>query len=88
MFAGPERREIEWKGEYLEVLEPERLVLTMTDRPEGPERALVTVVLTDLGDGRTEMLMEQRGEMTPEQFERAAKGWGGFLDRIETRLTG
>ena len=43
-------------------------------------------MLTDLGDGRTEMLMEQRDDMAPEQFERAAKGWGGFLDRVEARL--
>jgi len=87
MFGGPERRQIDWKGEYLEVTEPERLVLTMTDQPDDPERGLITVVLTDLGDGRTEMLMEQRGPgMTPEQFERARKGWGGFLDRVEARL--
>jgi len=80
-----ERREIHWKGEYLEVEEPERLVFTISDRP-GEERELVTVVLTDLGDGRTEMLLEQRGHMRPEQYERTKKGWGGFLDRIAERL--
>jgi uncharacterized protein YndB with AHSA1/START domain len=86
MFAGAERREINWIGEYIEVREPERLVKTVTDLPDDPERGLITVVLTDLGDGRTEMLMEQRGDMPPEQFEAAAKGWGGFLDRMEARL--
>jgi uncharacterized protein YndB with AHSA1/START domain len=86
MFAGAERREINWIGEYIEVREPERLVKTVTDMPDDPERGLITVVLTDLGDGRTEMLMEQRGDMPPEQFEAAAKGWGGFLDRMEARL--
>jgi hypothetical protein len=39
-------------------------------------RTLVTVVLTDLGDGRTEMLFEQRGSMRPERYERAKEGWG------------
>ena len=58
----------------------------MTDQPDEPERGLITVVLTDLGDGRTEMLMEQRGDMTPEGFERAKQGWGGFFDRVEARL--
>jgi uncharacterized protein YndB with AHSA1/START domain len=87
MFADPGRREINWKGEYVEVAEPERLVLTVTDQPEDPERGLITVVLTDLGDGRTEMLMEQSGPgMTPEQFERAKTGWGGFFDRVAARL--
>ena len=52
MFAGPERREIRWKGEYHEVVEPERLVFTVSDQP-GEEYELVTVVLNDLGDGRT-----------------------------------
>ena len=52
MLAGPERREIRWKGEYHEVVEPERLVFTLSDRP-GEEYELVTVVLNDLGDGRT-----------------------------------
>jgi uncharacterized protein YndB with AHSA1/START domain len=33
MFAGPARREIHWKGEYREVVEPERLVFTLSDQP-------------------------------------------------------
>src|SRR5215208_2065966 len=74
MFAGPDRREIRWKGSYLEVVEPERLVLTFSDEP-GEEYELVTVVLADLGDGRTEMRFQQRGRMSPEEYERAERGW-------------
>ena len=86
MFAGPERRVINWHGEYREVVEPERLAFTVTDQP-GDVFDLVTVVLTDLGDGRTEMLMEQTGgHMTPEGYERAKQGWGGFFDRMAERL--
>jgi uncharacterized protein YndB with AHSA1/START domain len=79
-------REIQWEGDYVEVVEPERLVFTVTDRPGEDARDVVTVVLTDLGDGRTEMHFEQRGGMTPEQYERAGKGWSGFFDRIDERL--
>ena len=43
-------------------------------------------MLTDLGDGRTEMRFSQRGHMTPEQYERAGPGWGGFFDRMDERL--
>jgi uncharacterized protein YndB with AHSA1/START domain len=95
MYAEPGRREIHWWGEYREVAEPERLVFTVCDRPGGAaelrERPgdpyeLVIVELTDLGDGRTEMLLEQRGSMLPAQYERAKEGWGGFLDRIAERL--
>jgi uncharacterized protein YndB with AHSA1/START domain len=86
MFSGPGRREIRWKGEYREVLEPERLVFTISDQPGDDRHELVTVVLTDLGDGRTEMRFEQRGQMTPEQYERTKEGWGSFFDRIDERL--
>jgi uncharacterized protein YndB with AHSA1/START domain len=86
MFCEPARREINWEGEYHEVVEPERLVFTVTDQPGDERRDLITVVLTDLGDGRTEMLFEQRDHMTAEQYERAKQGWGGFFDRIDERL--
>ena len=43
------------------MVEPERLVFTITDQPEADVYALVMVVLVDLGDGRTEMRFEQRG---------------------------
>ena len=85
MFAGPDRHEIRWKGEYREVVEPERLVFTVSDRP-GDEYELVIVVLNDLGDGRTEMVFEQRGGMSAEQYERAGQGWSGFFDRMAERL--
>ena len=35
MHAGPGRDPIRWKGEFREVVEPERLVLTFSDQPEG-----------------------------------------------------
>jgi uncharacterized protein YndB with AHSA1/START domain len=87
MFSGPARHEIHWKGEYQEVVEPERLAFTVTDEPDGDARELVTVVLTDLGDGRTEMLMTQSGGgLTPPGYEAAARGWGKFFDRMDERL--
>jgi uncharacterized protein YndB with AHSA1/START domain len=88
MLAGAPRREIQWEGEYREVAEPERLVFTITDRPGDGRREVVTVVLTDLGGDRTEMLFRQEGYMRPAAYERAKHGWGGFFDRIAERLSG
>jgi uncharacterized protein YndB with AHSA1/START domain len=85
MYTGPGRHEILWKGEYREVDAPERLVFTVTDRSDD-KYEVVSVVLTDLGDGRTEMLFEQRGHLGPEQYERTERGWGGFFDRMAERL--
>jgi uncharacterized protein YndB with AHSA1/START domain len=85
MFAGPGRREIQWTGEYREVVKPERLVFTISD---GGDAELVTVVFTDLDDGRTEMRFQQRGHMSADQYERAGQGWSSFFDRIAERLAG
>jgi uncharacterized protein YndB with AHSA1/START domain len=86
MYGGPARTEIQWKGEFREVAPPERLVFTITDQPGDGPQDVVTVELTDLGDGRTEMRFEQRGTMSPAQYERAKEGWGKFFDRIAERL--
>ena len=86
MYAPPDRREIHWWGEYREVEEPERLVFTVSDQPAQDRYELVTVVFTDLGDGRTEMVFEQRGRMGPEHYEATKAGWGGFFDRMDERL--
>jgi uncharacterized protein YndB with AHSA1/START domain len=88
MFAEPGRREINWQGEYREVVPPERLVFTVSDEPGADAYEVVTVVLTDLGGGRTEMAFEQRGGLPPEVYERAGQGWSTFFDRIAERLRG
>jgi uncharacterized protein YndB with AHSA1/START domain len=81
------RGEIHWHGEYHEVVEPERLVFTVTDEP-GTSREIVIVELIDLGYGRTQMHFEQRGGgLSPEEYERAGQGWSGFFDRIAERLS-
>jgi uncharacterized protein YndB with AHSA1/START domain len=86
MFCDPNRREIRWTGEYREVAAPERLVFTITDQPDGDRYELVTVVLADLGDGRTEMHFEQRGHLSPDEYDHAKHGWGTFFDRMTARL--
>jgi uncharacterized protein YndB with AHSA1/START domain len=86
MFCGPERREIRWWGEYREVVEPERLVFTVSDRPEPDHFELVKVVFVELEGDRTEMRFQQHGRMTPEQYGYAETGWGGFFDRMDERL--
>ncbi|MBV9005656.1 MAG: SRPBCC domain-containing protein [Solirubrobacterales bacterium] len=86
MFCGPERRMIRWTGEYREVTAPERLVFTISDQPQDDRYELITVQLIDLGDGRTEMLFEQRGHQRPDEYDRAQQGWGAFFARIDERL--
>lgn len=83
-----DHREIYWHGSYEEVVEPSRVVFTVTDvRPPDANYHLITVELLDIGDGRTEMRFEQRGPMPEEQVRAAGAGWGKFFDRIAERLT-
>ena len=85
MIAGPEKVEIAWKGVYMEVTPPERLVFTLSDQP-GDEADVVTVVLTDLG-GKTEMVFHQGGgHLNAEQYEGAKAGWQTFFDELGANL--
>jgi uncharacterized protein YndB with AHSA1/START domain len=88
MLAGPGRHQIHWKGVYHEVVAPERLVFTITDQPEG-EQEVVTVLLSDLDDDKTEMVFHQGGgHLPPEEYPRAKQGWSGFFDRMADHLAG
>ncbi len=85
MFAGPERVEIPWKGVYLEVTPPERLVFTLTDQPTD-EGEVVTVELTELG-GQTQMVFHQGGGHLDEAGYAGAKaGWQVFFDELAVNL--
>jgi len=86
MYAGPERHEIAWHGEYREVNPPEKLVFTISDQP-GDEHELVTVAFRDLGDNRTEVTFRQEGShMSEEQYAHAAQGWTTFFDVMDEVL--
>jgi uncharacterized protein YndB with AHSA1/START domain len=77
---------IQWEGVYREVVEPALLVLTFSVQPGEETHELVTVVFTELGDGRTEMHLEQRGTLSRDIYEQSAAGWSSFLDRLAERL--
>jgi len=85
MIAGPDKTEIHWKGVYLEVTPPEKLVFTLSDQP-GDEADVVTVVLTDVG-GKTQMVFHQGGgHLNAEQYEGAKAGWQVFFDVLAESL--
>jgi uncharacterized protein YndB with AHSA1/START domain len=86
MFCGPGRREIRWTGEYHVVAAPERLVFTISNQIGDDRSERVSVILTDLGDGRTEMRFEQRGHQRPDEYDYTQQGWGAFFARLDERL--
>nr|WP_296769550.1 SRPBCC domain-containing protein [Rhodococcus sp. (in: high G+C Gram-positive bacteria)] len=85
VLGGNEMPDFHFRGEYLEVDRPNKLVMTLTDEP-GDEREILTVILTEV-DGGTEMQFSQTGgHLTPEQYEGTAAGWGIALTALENLL--
>jgi hypothetical protein len=75
------KRFADWFGGSKSEVPPS--TLSMDVRPGGSWRA---TMFADLGDGRTEMLFQQRGRMSAEQYERAEEGWSSFFDRMAEHL--
>jgi uncharacterized protein YndB with AHSA1/START domain len=76
-------------GEYREVDEPSRLVLTLTDTEPEPDARdeIVTIELEDLGDGRTRMTFTQLGgNLDVAEYGRARDGWLLFFERQQDLL--
>lgn len=84
---GPDRRDIRWTGEYLVVARPTRLTFTISGLPGRYTPEVVTVVLEDLGDARTEMRFHQHGRLSRSEYEIAERQWLTEFDRIADRLT-
>lgn len=86
MILGNGMPDFHWRGEYLEVDRPNKLVMTMTDEA-GTERELLTVILTAV-DGGTEMRFSQTGgHLSPEQYEGTTAGWQIAFDALVAFLT-
>ena len=89
MYHGPERTEIPFSGTFLEVVEAERVVLTLADPgdPDNENVEVLTADLRDLGDGRTELTFTQRGGNLPaDEYSRALRGTLIFFDRLQAHL--
>jgi uncharacterized protein YndB with AHSA1/START domain len=85
MIIGNGVPDINWYGEFVTVDRPDKLVLTLADRP-GDARETVSVTFTEV-DGGTEMLFRQTGgNISAEEYERSAAGWQTFFDAMDTLL--
>ena len=86
MFAGPDRVEIHWVGEFVTVTRPSSLVIAFTDGDPADGWGYLTVLLDDV-DGRTRMTFHQGGgALSAEQIEQAKAGWQGFFDVLDELL--
>jgi uncharacterized protein YndB with AHSA1/START domain len=79
--------EMPTEGVYREVVEPERLVLAEPTEDAWHEGAVSVVTFTDLGDGRTEMVLHTTIHTTDEMRGAAEAGLASSLDRLAEHLT-
>ena len=74
------------EGVYREVVEPERLVLEEPAQDAWHEGAVSVATFSDLGDGRTELVLRATIHTTGEASRRAEAGMAGTLDRLAAHL--
>jgi uncharacterized protein YndB with AHSA1/START domain len=75
------------EGVYGEVVEPERLVLEEPAEGAWHEGAVSVATFTDLGDGRTEMVVRTTIHTTDEMRANAQAGMESTFDRLEEHLS-
>ncbi|MBP2472583.1 uncharacterized protein YndB with AHSA1/START domain [Crossiella equi] len=80
-----EGQEMTFSGEFVDLAEPARVVLTLTDNPDGPH-ALATVELTEEGEG-TRLRFTQSGELPKDGVQAATEGWEHFLAGLAEVVT-
>jgi uncharacterized protein YndB with AHSA1/START domain len=73
-------------GEYREVVEPERLVFEEPAEDSWHEGAVSVATFTDLGDGRTEMVLQATIQTTDEMRAAAEGGMRSSVDRLAKHL--
>jgi uncharacterized protein YndB with AHSA1/START domain len=89
MIHGPDRIEIPFSGRFVEIVEPERVALTIADPTltDSEREEVLTAVLEDIGDGRTRMTFTQRGgNLGSDEYSRAMRGELIFFDRLAVYL--
>jgi uncharacterized protein YndB with AHSA1/START domain len=81
-----EGQEMPMAGVYREVIEPKRLVLEEPAEDAWHQGAVSIVTLTDLGDGRTEMVLQSTIQTTDEMRGPAEAGLRSSIDRLAEHL--
>ncbi len=83
----PDGKTMDWAGEFVEVIAPERLVFTITDRPAEPGRATIVVELTAVPDGTRMHFTQATPGFSSEQQNGLLAGWQSFIDQLDQIAT-
>ncbi len=87
---GWEGYEGEWRGRYLEVERPDRLVFTWLPPaevfPAGAYESVVTLTFEEVEEGRTTMTLEHSGFRDTPELEAQLQVWRGYLFALRAFL--
>lgn len=84
----PDGNTIDWSGEFIEVIPPERLVFTISDRPAEPARAAIVVELEATDAGTRMRFTQETPGFTSEQRQGVLTGWQSFIDELANVASG
>ena len=88
MVSDEDGSQLPFGGEFVEIVEPERIVQTFEDveNPENKQVETLTTTLEDAGDGKTRVTYHQVGNMPAEEYGRVEEGVKGFYDQLAERV--
>jgi uncharacterized protein YndB with AHSA1/START domain len=87
-FSDEDGTQMPTEGVFREVVEPERLVFAERSEDSWHDGAVSSVTFTDLGDGRTEMVLHSTIHTTDEMRRQAEAGMASAIDRLAEHLGG
>lgn len=78
---------IDWAGRFVEVDAPQRLALTITDQPDEPRQALLTIDLVAAGGGTAMTMTQETPGFSDDDIVQLEAGYAGFFDVIDRIVT-
>jgi uncharacterized protein YndB with AHSA1/START domain len=88
MVSEEDGSELPFRGEFLEIVEGERIVQTFEDVQDEANKLVetLTTTLEDAGEGKTRVTYHQIGHMPEEEYRGVEQGVAGFYDQLAEHL--
>jgi len=86
-MRAPDGNDYRFRGRYLKVEAPTRLVFTMRAKGASGEETC-TVLLSPEGDGTAQEFRQEGDGLSAEEREQAAAGWAVFFERLDALVRG
>jgi uncharacterized protein YndB with AHSA1/START domain len=85
VMRGPDGKDYPFKGSYLEIVEPERIVFQGTIHDD-PGHKVWTTVTFDEHEGKTKLTLNQTYSFVSDATRGAPEGWRQSLDRLQEHV--